>query len=240
MSWALILLLFAAGQEQYTTIAMDKEKVPATLPADAKPLPRERAEAAPEELYQKILGDGEKIVDVRLLALNMDTDDAVERILMSGTSGAQVFKREKGVWWKLAEFGWAAPTPGRTEIEVRDTVFYGVNDIVVNTSYSAGTGVGGSSIQIYRMWKGHLYKVLAIADEYNYSFVTSSRMHFGGPDQRYSLRSTRIKMYFDGGIGKPRPPGTPRVSSTCTEFAWDAAKFQFAAKRTVAGACKAD
>ena len=144
------------------------------------------------------------------------------------------------MWWKLAELGWAAPTPGHTEIEVRDTVFHGTNDIVMKTGYSAGTGVGGSSIQIYRMWRGQLYEVLSIADEYNWSFETQSRMHFGGPDRKYSLRSTRIKQYVDSGMGKPRPPGTPRVSSTCTEFAWDAVKFRFAAKRTFAGACKDD
>jgi hypothetical protein len=170
----------------------------------------------------------------------MDTDDAVERILMSGTAGAQVFKREKGVWWKLADLGWPAPTPGHTEIEVRDTVFYGTNDIVMKTGYSAGTGVGGSSIRIFRIWKGHLYEVLAITDEYNYSFETQSRMHFGGPDRQYSLRSTRTKTYFDGGMGKPRPPGTPRVSSTCTEFVWDAVKFRFVAQRATPGACKSD
>jgi hypothetical protein len=240
MSWSLALLWFTAGQAQYPMVVADKEKVPATLPADAKRLPRERAEAAPEELYQKILGDGEKIVDVRLLALNMDTDDAVERILMRGTADAEVFKREKGVWWKLANLGWAAPTPGHTEIEVRETVFHGVNDIVMKTGYSAGTGVGGSSIQIYRIWQGHLYEVLKIADQYDYSFETTSRLHFGGPDRQYSLRSTRTKTYFDGGMGMPRPPGTPRVSSICTEFAFDAVKFRFAAKRTVAGACKPD
>ncbi|MEP7367758.1 MAG: hypothetical protein ABI972_31240, partial [Acidobacteriota bacterium] len=143
------LLLFAAGlvnslAAQQHAVVVDKEPLPSKPPQTA-PEPRRKLETNPDEMMPLLISNDaaqrrlalERLdvswfpeglpTDVRHFALNLDSSEDFERVLMissSGQSVAIVFKRENGVWWDIGSFGCCWPGTGRDfHVEFKQTVW---------------------------------------------------------------------------------------------------------------------
>lgn len=221
---------FAA--EPRRKLAIDPDTL---LPRLLSPEARERADAFTRAGLE-IMGDQEP-QEVRLLALNIDSDPDLERVLivkgLGGmiSMGAAVYKKENGVWWQLGGFFCCGPgsQPNDPFIEMRQIVRYGTNDIVIHAGGSQGTSAGAWQLMVFRVWKGSLYKVLDIVESaYNFAGPEQTRVSY--PNTEHSSAPPVISVHRTKEVRNRR-------SSTCTQYRWDADRFAFVVLASSRGSC---
>ena len=162
--------------------------------------------------------------DIRLFAVNMDSHPDLERVVIATSDldvEAAVLRRDNDVWWELGHFVCCGPGARSSLpfLELRQTVSYGTNDIIVHAGGSQGSGVGELRLMIFRVWNSKLYKVLDIVESaYNFS----------------QSEETRISYPDTGDSGEPRILTVHRTkeirgrrTSLCELYRWDAGKFTF-------------
>ncbi len=150
----MLLALAFAVDISAQSLATEQEPAPKSSPA--KPEARSALSIDPDALFPHLLsGDSstrraaferfgmDRIAeqnpqDIRLLALNIDSDRDLERIVIANSdlqTEVIVLKREGGIWWKLSHF--VCCGFGST-LELRSTVWPGTNDIILHSE--GGTG----------------------------------------------------------------------------------------------------
>ena len=246
----MLLLSVVLACAQYISVEVRREPL-SSKPPQAAPEPRVKRALSPDALFAMFASNDEvqhnaaidhigigwpmthNPVDVRLFAVNIDTDDDLERVLISrghGDAVAIVAKKEAGEWWELGGFLCCGPSGGALDIELKETVWFGTKDIVVHSGGAQGTGIGAHSLRIYRVLGGHMYKVLDVVEEaYNWAESQSARVRY--PD----LDSHEPAVIL---VETTKQAGARRTT-TCTRHSWDAARFAFVASRPTPGACPA-
>jgi hypothetical protein len=176
-----------------------------------------------EELGLSWMAEGEP-TDVKLLAVNLDSDSDLERLLIvenDSEAVALVLKKEDGVWWELGNFLCGGPGGRIVDpfVELKDTVWYGTKDLIIHRGGSQGTGVGEHRLLIYRVWRSRLYKVFDIVESaYNSVQSESSSMTYPDVDSSSSSRSIIVR--------RTRKVQNRRTT-TCMTYRWDANRFTF-------------
>ncbi len=161
--------------------------------------------------------------DVRLFAVNLDSDEDLERVLIVHAgldTAALALKREDGTWWQLGAFACCMGTEILDPfVELKETVWYGTNDLVVHETSAHGTGVGENRLSIYRAWKGRLYRVLRIVESaYNLPGSEESRISYPNIDTPTAPRILVVHRTSETGR---------RRATVCIPYRWDAARFEF-------------
>jgi hypothetical protein len=251
--WSLVLfalvLNLASGQSVFVA---EREPLPDKPPQSA-PEQRRRLSVDPDAVFTKLVArdagqvsealdslgmswlSGSEPTDVRFLAVKLDADPDLERVLIvktgAGRAAASVFKKLDGVWWELGSFGCCAiggtnPDPF---VELRDTVWPGTKDIVAHQGGAQGTGVGEWRLLIYRVWKGQLYKVFDIVES-AYNLVESESSQIAYPDTD-SYTAPRI-IIVDRTTEREH-----RRAPTCIKYRWDPDRFAFLRASTRRGSC---
>lgn len=100
------------------------------------------------------------LVDVRLLATNLDDDQELERVLVYSferrrLSAAHVFDFDGKSWWSVGEFD---DVEGSELIELKGATKAYYDDLVVRVN-GHGTGFMSTELTIYRLWQGRLYRI---------------------------------------------------------------------------------
>ncbi len=173
--------------------------------------------------------------DVRYFAVNLDADEQMERVLIvriNSDATALVLKKQNDVWWDAGRFMCCGPSGHMPEVflDLKQSVWYGTNDIVIRAGGSQGTGVGETHIQIYRMLDGQLFKVVDIVED-AYNMAGSESSHITFPDTN-SSDSPRV-------IAVQRTEESKgRRKQTCVHYVWDSERFVFAQKPSRPGKCK--
>jgi hypothetical protein len=241
----LALALATAVSAQFAAVALDGEPAPQRLPA---PFAEPRvAKIDPDEIYRNIVSgtleqckaayleigfvdwSSDEALDVKLMAVNLDEDPALERVLMARNIQFQsvaIFDWGGAQWKFVGSFlccGRNASSDRNPFVELRQTVWYGVNDLVVHTGGSMGTGVGESRVSVYRMRGGRLYQVFDnIEDAYNWT--SEDQATFRYPDIG-RIQVQRVKR------------SGQRKAITCTMHSWDSKQFVFVAGPAKPGPC---
>ncbi|MBL8210939.1 MAG: hypothetical protein JNK87_09520 [Bryobacterales bacterium] len=174
--------------------------------------------------------------DVRILAVNLDADDELERVVTarSGTNAEAVaLDRQEGAWWSVGQ--WACCGPRATYIEpfleVRQLVWHGTNDIIVHAGGATGTGVGEQRLSAYRLWNGTLYKVLDILEwAYNWSESEQASVEYPVMEDMDSSKPRIITVRRVKGQGR-------RSRVVCERYQWDAKGFLFRPLPAGRGGC---
>jgi hypothetical protein len=234
----LLAMNLASGQRM---VSAEQEPSPDKSPRSA-PEQRRRWDVDPDALFVKLVSKDPRQTrgaldrvgmswfaereptDVRLFGVNLDSDPELERVLVVKAnldSVALVLKKEGGVWWELG--GFACCGPGSRDpdsfIELKDTVWYGIKDLIVHQGASHGTGVGEIDLAIYRVWKGHLYRVFNIVESaYTMQESESSRITYPNVDSSSAPRIIVVQRTKEMGH---------RTTTTCVPYRWDTARFAF-------------
>ncbi|MBN8730490.1 MAG: hypothetical protein J0L64_08125 [Acidobacteria bacterium] len=115
------------------------------------------------------------LVDVRLLATNLDDDQELERVLIYSferrrLSAAHVFDFDGNAWWCVGEFD---DNEGSELIELKGATMAYHDDLVVRVG-GHGTGVVKTQFSIYRLWAGRLYRIFQTTERHDYdtTFLT--------------------------------------------------------------------
>lgn len=236
---AILALTVGLGVAPNQQISVEIEPQP-NRPPQSTPEPRRKLAVNPDSLFPLIVSEdpsqrskalevlgmswmGEmQPTDARLLAVNLDSDQDLERVLIMKSNlnaAVVVLKNEKGTWWELGSFFCCGPS-GRVQepfVELRQTVWHGTNDLIVHAVGAHGTGVGEGRLMIYRVWKGNLYKVLDISEwEYNMRDSETSRIFF--PDMESHASPQVITVIKDS---------QKRRKATCIPYRWEVKKFAF-------------
>ena len=211
------------------------------LPPKAAPEPRRRLGQDPDALFTSLTSNdalrtrdalnalglpwlaGRMPPDVRLLAVNLDSDADLERILIvkAGLDAAAiVLKKETGAWWQLGSFTCCIGT-GQVDpfVELKATVWYGTMDLIVHRTAAHGTGVGEFRLSVYRVWRSHLYRVLDVVESaYNLTSSEESRVIYPNIDSTEAPRVLTIHRVTRMG---------DRLTTACFPYRWDPAQFVF-------------
>jgi hypothetical protein len=255
----LVIALDASGQR----IATPQERI--GNPA-SKPEPRRLVKTDPVSLYRGLLStspqdrkdafrllaheeiDYADSVDARLYAVNLDSDSALEYILVATgdfRTFALVFDKTGESWYVVGDFSywwhWDA-NEAEKFIELREIVHYGQKEIIVR-DWGGGTGMAETWLSIYRMHNGSLYRVFRTLEDgfhFLYGGVGNSEyehrtLEYPDHDRNAPaiLVARRVKR-----IEPAKKGGAIRVSRDCSAFRWDAATFDFVAnKAATPGLC---
>lgn len=233
----IVLLSSAAGQ----IVTLEPEPLPSKAP-HAAPERRRKLAVDPDTLLSQLLSKdirqrrsaldqldmswlGESgVSDVRLIAVNLDADPDLERVLIvrGNRDAASILKEMSGAWWEIGAF---LHQGHHAFLEVETTVWPGTNDVIVRSGGSQGTGVGEVDLSIYRIWHGRLYRVLQIVENaYNFTGSVESTVTYpvlptsGAP---------AIIVHQTNQTGQRR-------DSKCLAYRWDLERFAF-----VPTACRA-
>jgi hypothetical protein len=150
-----------------------------------------------EWLAERIYGD------IALHAVNLDADDATERILTLENAAA-VLKQEGADWWLVASFSCCGPSGRAAEpfVEWKSLVWPDTRDLIIHPG-------GQTNYQVYRLLRGHLYLVFEIDENpYNWRETIDTKVLPLSPGKLATLR-TRGK------------------ATTCTNWNWNPAKYLF-------------
>jgi hypothetical protein len=109
--------------------------------------------------------------DVRLDATNLDADRDLEYVLIVrgsvDNSAAFIFDKDSEGWWEIGQFycSWhCLADQAERLIELREIVWYGRKDIIVREQ-AGGTGVEETTLSIYRMYEGRLYRIFQTMED---------------------------------------------------------------------------
>lgn len=246
------IFLVCVSSAQHLAVVAPREPLPNKSPQSAA-VPRRLLDADPDALFSQLVSADPKrqqqalakfeissrgvgpAQDVRYFAVNLDADEQLERVLIvrhNSDATALVLKKQDDVWWGVGSFMCCAPG-GRTPEEILDlkqSVWYGTNDIVIRNGGSQGTGVGERRIQVYRMFEGKLYKVFDIVkDAYNMAGSESSHVIF--PDANSSEWPRVIAV-------QRTEESKGRRKQTCVHYVWNSEHFIFAPTRPRQGNCR--
>lgn len=178
--------------------------------------------------------------DVRLYATNLDADPGLEYVLIVrgsiDNSAAYIFDKDSEGWWEIGQFycSWHCfVAQAERLIELREIVWYGRKDIIVREQ-AGGTGVAETTLSIYRMYEGRLYRIFRmIEDRYDAPIggsgtITQHRqIEFPESDPatgKFLVVHYR-KLTESDTSGRN---GTLRETHSCIVYRWDAARFMFA------------
>ncbi|MBS1830354.1 MAG: hypothetical protein JST93_33945 [Acidobacteria bacterium] len=240
--YVVVSLLHTEASGQYPSVRLEAEPVPKAKPK-GQMMGRRRIVGDPDRTFPELLasiGSSRKhtfesvgldymaernAVDIRLMAVNLDADEDLERVLIaSGPDASQVavLKKQAGEWWSLGAFSCCQPGTHAPEtfLELRQMVWYGTNDIVLHTGGRYGSGIGEHRMRIFRVWNSHLYQVFDIKESaYNWSTSEEAQVTFpsagAGPHDEVVILVRRTKS--DG----------RRRTSSCELHRWDASQFVF-------------
>ena len=161
-------------------LVTDKEPLPKDQPT-AKTERRVKLNTTPEALFAALTSKdrtrmteaatalgwewlaGRIYGDIALHAVNLDADDATERILTLENAAA-VLKQEGDDWWLVGSFSCCGPSGRAAEpfVEWKSLVWPDTKDIIVHAG-------GQTNYQVYRLLRGHRYLVFEI-DENTYNW----------------------------------------------------------------------
>jgi len=178
--------------------------------------------------------------DVRLYATNLDAGPDLEYVLIVrgqlATAAAYLFDRDKESWWEVGRFycSWHCfADQAERLIELREIVWYGREDIIVREQ-AGGTGVAETTLSIYRMYEGRLYRIFRmIEDRYDAppggSGTVTQRRQIEFPESDRASGKFLVvhyrKLTESDTSGRN---GTLRETHSCIVYRWDAARFMFA------------
>lgn len=226
---------------QFSAVALEQEPAPKSFHSPAEP--RRRLSINPDAMFPRLLSRNKPErdaafksfgmefsastgpEDIRLFAVNLDSDAELERVLLVKSVSnleATVMKRGTDGWWEVGHFSCCSLNGGINDpfLELRQTVSYGVNDIIIHAGGSQGLGVAERRLMVFRLWRGTLYKALDI--------VESANNLGGSEDIRTSYPDTSL-------FSEPRVITVHRSKETrgrkgppvCELYRWDADKFAF-------------
>ena len=220
--WVPLLLL-----AQYMMVVSPPEPLPKDQPT-AKTERRVKLNSTPEALFAALTSREQARMteaatalgwewlahriygDIALHAVNLDADDATERIITLGNAAA-VLKQEGADWWLVGSFSCCVPSGHAAEpfAEWKSLVWPETKDLIIHAGGAYGTGVGQTNYQVYRLLRGHMYLVFEIDENtYNWRETIDTKVRPLGPGKLATLR-TRGK------------------ATTCTNWLWNPAKFRF-------------
>lgn len=196
----------------------------------AKPEARARISGDPERIYQAALKGAE---EVRLLAVNLDADEALERVLVrkrDPDEHAAVYDFDGKTWWRVGEF---SSRDGTDLVELKGSTLSSRNDLVVRV-YGHGSGFYSTEISIYKMLGGRLYRVFRTIEENNYDTSgpgTKGEWHVERRNLIFPVRNeARGSMLIVHRTEAVDPdldaPCRPR-SVACSVYRWDYQEFRF-------------
>ncbi len=249
------LVLLSACTWQEPGFLRDASELESSPTPAIQPEPRLKIQGDPRQIFHLLLSASEversaarrflqwpspetpTVKDARLQLINLDDDDELEAIvLLSGSPPstiALVFDHQRDGWWQVGRFDyswhWHSDQAERM-IELRELILPGRKDILVRTS-TGGTGIAETSLAIYRMHKGRLYRVfhtIEDASHYAHTPTTSVSEH-----RRIEYRADadgRFLVVHQIIHEEPEKPSTARpasVKETCSVYAWDPARFAF-------------
>ena len=239
LSLTVIHLVLSGAATGQRLVTPEREPDPPNSPA-TRPEPRRRLNVDPEKLMAQLasrkeddrqsalreLGvtgpPGLTIREVTVSAANLDTDGDLERVLVVKTlsvSHASILKRESDTWWQVGSFACCLSRSVEPFVELRETVWPGTKDILIHRMSAQGTGVGSGDLQIYRMWRGRLYKVFDIVESsYDFAHTVTTQIHY--PDEESNSSPRRIVVHRS-------VEANSRKRSECLPYQWDASKFAF-------------
>ena len=205
-------------------------------------LPKERTQVFQQlghEVTDASLPDG-----ARLYALNLDSDDDLEYVLIVTVSPAAtiafVFDKSAQDWWLVGEFSygwhWDANEAERL-IEFREIVWPGRKEIIVRER-QGGTGVAETELSIYRMHNGFLYRVFhTTEDAYHYIFGAGRT-----EDEHRTIEYRQanadghafLVVHYEKRIEPDQHSRPIREIRSCSAFRWNAVSFVFVEDKTAA------
>lgn len=174
-------------------------------------------------------------LDVRLLAVNLDEDPALERVLIARTLFVQsvaIFDLPNAHWMLVGTFlccGVNAPSDREPFLELKQTVRHGVNDVVVHGGGSAGPGIARWSLSVFRLRDGRLYQVFDSV-ETAHSLTNEEHATFRYPDLGQSSAPPRIQVQREKRTGQ-------RKTISCAIHSWNTKQFAFVAGPANPGPC---
>jgi hypothetical protein len=173
-----------------------------------KPEPRARISGDPEAIYQTALKDSE---EVRLLAVNLDEDEALERVVVRRRDPdeyAAVYDFDGKAWWRVGEFS--------QNILVREP--------------GHGTGVMQTNLKIFRMREGRLYPVFRTIEQNDYDTGgpgTKGERHVERRNVIYTAQGDALIVHRTEAVDPDMDaPCRPR-SVACSVYRWDRGEFRF-------------
>ncbi len=219
----------------------------------AKPEPRRLINSDPISLYRRLVSPspedrgealrllGHKEIDAsesltaRLYAVHLDSRADLQYILIAtgqpARSIAMVFQGKRQEWWAIGDFTywyhWDANEAERF-VELREIVWSGRKEIIVR-DHEGGTGMAETTLSIYRMQDGRLYRVFrTLEDGYDSHQGISEYEHrtLEYPEHDWNAPAFLVVRYVKR--TEPAEGGRPvRVTRKCSVFRWDAAGFAF-------------
>lgn len=172
------------------------------------------------------LSEEARVTEAQLWAVNLDADQALEWVLcvrvdlgFVGDGAAFVFKQQEAQWWAVGEFLFKSVGTETVPIALRSVVWPDHKDIVIHQGGSQGTGVGETTLSIYRLLHGRLYRVLETTKE-KWTWTTSESNQIEYPN----LVATGAPPVIT--VRRSEQTGQHRRSSQ-KKFRWDANQFSF-------------
>lgn len=195
-----------------------------------KPERRTRIEGDPENLYREALKDAD---EVRLFAVNLDEDDALERVLVSKRDPdehASVYDFDGKSWWQVGEFFSGG---GSDLVELKGATNWSRTDLVVRV-YGHGSGFFSTELSIYKMLGTRLYRVFRTTEADNYDTSgpgKAGEWHVERRNVIFPVRdeargSVLIVHRTDAVDPDLDAPCRPR-SVACSVYRWDRDEFRF-------------
>ena len=221
-----------------------------------QPEPAKRVADEPGRIFQKLMSGSEeerkeakralrwdgaqfpKPFDGRLLLVNLDSDEEQEVILILSASFlgtvALVFDHREDGWWQVGSFGyswhWNANQAERF-IELREIVSYGRKDILVRIT-EGGTGIAETTLSIYRLSKGRLYRAFrTMEDGYRYVYgsgiTVSDKRTIEYPESDSDARFLLVHHVSRTEPDEPSRSNPVREKKSCSVYRWEAREFTF-------------
>jgi hypothetical protein len=244
-------VLLAFGQH----LALQTPQEIATKPT-SEPLPRRFIGVAPLTLYSQILSPspperGQAVrrldqgadtttsqpVDVRLYAVNLDSDPDLEYVLTAhvwpDATIALVFDKTDRGWGVVGEFRyswhWSANEAERF-ISFREIVSHGRKEIIVRER-GGGTGVAETRLSIYRMHDGLLYRAFQTIEDSFHWIVGTGTSEYEHRDVEYPEAGGASPVFLIVRSQKrteTEPPSrSVRKTVSCSVFRWNASSVVF-------------
>ncbi len=254
---ALLAAMVVSGQ----SLGVQRLEEPTASPT-TKPLPRRFVGVHPVTIFSGLLSSSEeqrKIalqqlgeeymyatepIQARLAAVNLDPDPELEYVLIATgathLSMAYVFDQDDRGWWVAGEFPYGYhwnPNEAERFVELREIVWYGRKDIVVRDT-GGGTGILETSLSIYRMHNGLLYRIFETTEDREASILGTSMTEHEHRDISFPEHYTGDPAFLVSRYQKrtefaehARPD---RKISSCSAFRWDAVSFVFVEDKAAA------
>jgi hypothetical protein len=257
--WIIALTPSLLGSGQHLSVQVPRETVGNPT---SKPLQRRFVGVDPMMLYRGLLSSSPKErtqafqqlrhqvtdaslpADARLYALNLDSDDDLEYVLIVTVSPAAtlafVFDKSAQGWCVVGEFSygwhWDANEAERL-IEFREIAWYGRKEIIVRER-GGGAGVTETALSIYRMHNGYLYRVFHTTEDAFHYVYGAGRTEYEHRTIEYRDADADGHVFLVVHYDKRIEPDQhsrplPEVRS-CSAFRWNAGSFVFVEDTTAA------